>query len=163
VTGTIANDEALLALKIAFLVLLYLFIWMIVRSATRDVRGGSGAPQESIVLSAAEANALRDNHGAGATARLAVVDSPTFPVGRRLTLTGATTVGRGPGSTLRCDDDDFVSSRHALITPAADGVWIEDLGSTNGTYVNGAAVTTSRLLQTGDVIRIGESQFRVEQ
>jgi hypothetical protein len=162
VTGTIANDEALLALKIAFLVLLYLFIWMIVRSATRDVRSSGGAPQESIVLSAAEANALRGNHDGGVTARLAIVSSPTFPVGRQLTLTGATTVGRGPGSTLRCDDDDFVSSRHALITPAADGVWIEDLGSTNGTFVNGAAVTSARLLHAGDLIRIGETQFRVE-
>jgi len=162
VIGTIANDEALLALKIAFLVLLYLFIWMIVRSATRDVRDGGAAPQESIVLSAAEANALRGNHGSGATARLAIVASPTLPVGRQLTLKEATTVGRGPGSALRCDDDDFVSSRHALITPAAEGVWIEDLGSTNGTYVNGAAVTTARLLQAGDVIRIGETQFQVE-
>jgi hypothetical protein len=161
VTGTIANDEALLALKVAFLVLLYLFIWMIVRSATRDVRGEDSAPQESIVLSAAEVNALRGN-GTGATAHLAVVASPTFPVGRTLTLREATTVGRGPGSTLRCDDDDFVSSRHALITPAVEGVWIEDLGSTNGTFVNGAAVTTARLLQAGDMIRIGETQFRVE-
>jgi hypothetical protein len=162
VTGAIANDEALLALKIAFLVLLYLFIWMIVRSATRDVRSGGDAPQESIVLSAAEASALRGNHDGGPTARLAVVASPAFPVGRRVTLTGATTVGRGPGSTLRCDDDDFVSSRHALITPAAEGVWVEDLGSTNGTYVNGAPVTTARLLQAGDVIRVGDTQFRVE-
>jgi len=161
VTAAIAHDEALLALKVAFLVLLYLFIWMIVRSATRDVRGGGSAPQESIVLSAAEANALRGN-GSGPTAQLAVVASPTFPVGRTLTLREATTVGRGPGSTLRCDDDDFVSSRHALITPANEGVWVEDLGSTNGTFVNGAAVTTARLLQAGDVIRIGETQFRVE-
>ena len=161
-TGAIANDEALLALKVGFLVLLYLFIWMIVRSATRDVRGGESAPQESIVLSAAEANALRGENGTAPTARLAVVASPTFPAGRKLTLREATTVGRGPGSTLRCDDDDFVSSRHALITPATEGLWIEDLGSTNGTFVNGAAVTSARLLQAGDTIRIGSTEFRVE-
>jgi len=159
VIGKIATDEALLALKIAFLVLLYVFIWMIVRSATRDVK--TAAPQESIVLSAAEANVLRASQQDGASARLAVISSSSLPVGRELTLTGATTVGRGPGSTLRFDDDDFVSNRHALITPALDGVWVEDLGSTNGTYVNGAPVTTARLLHAGDLIKIGETQFRV--
>ena len=156
---SIGTDEALLGLKIAFLVLLYLFIWMIVRSATRDVRT---APQESIVLSAAEANALRGDLAPGPTGRLAVISSSTLPVGRNLTLSEPTTVGRGPGSALRFDDDDYVSSRHALITPAADGIWVEDLGSTNGTYVNGSPVTSARLLHAGDVIGIGETQFRVE-
>ena len=158
----IATDEALLALKIAFLVLLYLFIWMIVRSATRDVRTAADTAQESIVLSAAEANALRSQQGGGATARLSVVASPTLPVGQPLTFREATTVGRGPGAMLRFDDDDYVSSRHAQITPAADGVWVEDLGSTNGTYVNGSPVTTARLLHAGDLIRIGETEFKVE-
>ncbi len=158
-TGSIGTDEALLALKVAFLVLLYLFIWMIVRSATRDV---AGAPQESIVLSAAEANALRSQSSRGPKARLAVVSSPTLPQGRHLTLTEPTTVGRGPTSGLRLDHDDYVSSRHALITPSDNGVWLEDLGSTNGTFVNGAQVTSSRLLQAGDVIRIGDTQLRVE-
>jgi predicted component of type VI protein secretion system len=160
VSAAIATDEALLALKVAFLGLLYLFIWMIVRSATRDV---SAAPQESIVLSAAEASLLRAQHQQSpAKARLAVVASPTLPQGRHLTLTEATTVGRGPGCGLRLDHDEYVSSRHALITPADNGVWVEDLGSTNGTYVNGAPVTSTRLLQGGDLIRIGETQLRVE-
>ena len=158
-TAAIATDEALLALKIAFLVLLYVFIWMIVRSATRDVRS---VPQESIVLTPAEAGALRAQDLRAPKARLAVVASPTLPHGRHLTLTEPTTVGRGPGSGLRLDDDDYVSSRHALITPADAGVWFEDLGSTNGSFVNGAPVTTARLLQTGDVIRIGDTQLRVE-
>jgi len=159
VTASIATDEALLALKVGFLVLLYLFIWMIVRSATRDVRT---APQESIVLSAAEANALRAQQPRPAKAQLTVVSSPSFPSGRRLTIVEATTVGRGPASALRLDDDDYVSSRHAQITPGDGGVWVEDLGSTNGTFVNGAPVTTARLAGAGDLIRIGETQLRVE-
>lgn len=158
-TGSIAVDEALLALKIGFLVLLYLFIWMIVRSATRDVRA---APQESIVLSAADANALRARHGVGPSARLVVLSSPALAEGRRLTLTEATTVGRGYESGLRLDEDDFVSARHAVITPAENGVWIEDAGSTNGTFVNDAQVSTARLLAIGDVVRIGETRLRVE-
>jgi hypothetical protein len=161
VIPAVAVDEALLVLKIAFLVLLYLFIWMIVRSATRDVRS---APQESIVLSAADAASLRAEHGLTRTpsAHLSVVASPSLPEGRRLTLTEPATVGRGPGSAIRLDEDEYVSSRHALITPADNGVWVEDLGSTNGTYVNGAAVTTSRLLQPGDVVRIGDTQLRID-
>jgi pSer/pThr/pTyr-binding forkhead associated (FHA) protein len=158
VIASIATDEALLVLKIAFLVLLYLFIWMIVRNATRDVRT---APQESIVLSAAEANALRPQRST-AKARLTVVSSPTLPTGRHLTIADATTVGRSPDCGLHLDHDEYVSSRHALLTPAEAGVWIEDLGSTNGTYINGAHVTTARLLQGGDVIRIGETQLRVD-
>ena len=158
-TGSIATDEALLVLKIAFLVLLYLFIWMIVRSATRDVRT---APQESIVLSAADANILRSQHARAVKAHLSVVSSPTLPAGRRLTIVEATTVGRSPDCALHLDDDDYVSSRHALLTPADNGVWVEDLGSTNGTFVNGAQVTTARQLQPGDQIQIGETQLRVE-
>ena len=157
--GSIATDEALLALKIAFLVLLYLFIWMIVRSATRDVRT---APQESIVLSAAEATALRAQQPQTAKATLSVVSSPTLPAGRRLTIAEATTVGRSPDCALHLDHDEYVSSRHALITPVENGVWVEDIGSTNGTYVNGAQVTTARVLHAGDEIRIGETQLRVE-
>ena len=158
--GSIATDEALLVLKIAFLVLLYLFIWMIVRSATRDVRT---APQDSIVLSAAEAGALRAQQPRTAKAHLSVVSSPTLPVGRRLTIVDATTVGRSPGCAVQLDHDEYVSSRHALITPADNGVWVEDLGSTNGTFVDGARVTSSRLLQAGNVIRIGDTQLRVER
>ena len=157
--GSIATDEALLVLKIAFLVLLYFFVWMIVRTATRDVRT---APQESIVLSAAEATALRAQQAPTARATLSVVSSPTLPAGRRLAIVEATTAGRSPDCALHLDHDEYVSSRHALITPADNGVWVEDLGSTNGTYVNGAQVTTARLLQGGDLIRIGETQLRVE-
>jgi pSer/pThr/pTyr-binding forkhead associated (FHA) protein len=159
VIGSIATDEALLVLKVAFLVLLYLFIWMIVRSATRDVRT---APQESIVLSAAEAGVLRSQHAPTAKAHLSVVSSRTLPVGRRLTIAEATTVGRSPDCALHLDHDDYVSSRHALVTPADAGVWVEDLGSTNGTFVNDAQVTTARLLQPGDQIQIGETKLRVE-
>ena len=157
--GSIATDEALLVLKIAFLVLLYLFIWMIVRSATRDVRS---APQESIVLSAAAANALRSQLPRAAQSHLSVVSSPTLPAGKRLTIAQVTTIGRSPDCELRLDHDEYVSSRHAQITPAADGVWLEDLGSTNGTFVNGAQVTSTRLVQAGELIRIGDTQLRVE-
>jgi pSer/pThr/pTyr-binding forkhead associated (FHA) protein len=160
VTGSVAVDTALLALKIGFLVLLYLFIWMIVRSATRDVRA---APQESIVIGAAQAAELRAQHAQEIPpARLAVVASPALATGRLLVLREPLTVGRAPECGLRLERDEFVSSRHARLTPSEEGLFVEDLSSTNGTFVNDAAVTTSRLLQIGDVVKIGETRLKVE-
>ena len=160
-TASIAVDTALLALKIGFLVLLYLFIWMIVRSATRDVRA---APQESIVIGAAHADELRALARAkqAAPGRFRVIASPTLLRGEVLVFQEPVTVGRAPDSGLRLDQDEFASSRHARINPAENGLWIEDLGSTNGTFVNDARVTTSRQLQPGDLVRFGETELRVE-
>ena len=96
-TVALTSDETLLALKIAFLVLLYLFIIVIVRTATKDI---GGAPQESIVLGAADAAKLRAAHGLG-PARFAVL------AGRRLA------VGRDRGE----------GSRRAAAPPTARGAW----------------------------------------
>jgi pSer/pThr/pTyr-binding forkhead associated (FHA) protein len=152
-------DEALLALKVAFLVLLYLFIWLVVRSATRDLRAAPA--QESIILGPGEAEELRAALPQR-TARLLVLSSPTLSQGATVELSAPTTVGRGAENGLRMDGDDFVSSRHAQFEVRPDGLWLEDTGSTNGTFVNGARVTTARQLQTGDVVRIGQTDLRVE-
>jgi hypothetical protein len=160
--GAIDAEEALLALKIAFLVLLYLFIWAVVRSATRDLRT---APQESIVIGAHEADALRARYQPvveSPTARLLVMSSPALEVGSTLEVARQIRLGRGGENTVRLDGDDFVSSRHAMLEPRADGLWVEDIGSTNGTFVNGARVTTARMLLVGDIIRIGQTDIRVE-
>jgi pSer/pThr/pTyr-binding forkhead associated (FHA) protein len=161
VTGSIAVDTALLALKIGFLVLLYLFIWMIVRSATRDVRA---APQESIVIGAAQADELRALARAKPIppGRFRVVASPTLTHGELLVFHEPVVAGRAPDSGLRLDDDEFASSHHARISPADNGLWIEDLGSTNGTFVNDARVTTSRQLLAGDLVKVGQTELRVE-
>jgi pSer/pThr/pTyr-binding forkhead associated (FHA) protein len=152
-------DETLLALKVAFLVLLYLFVWLVVRSATRGL--AEGAPQESIIIPAAEAAALRASL-APQSRKVVVLASPTLPVGTAIELTNTTGVGRGPENAIRLDGDTTVSSRHATLDSRADGLWVEDAGSTNGTFVNGARVTSARLLIAGDVIRIGHTDLRVE-
>lgn len=159
-------EEALLILKVAFLVLLYVFIWVIVRAATRDVRT---APQESIILSAADASALRDEAGIPAPqpvppashGTLHVLAGPALPAGSVVEITGTTTFGRGAECSVTLDDD-FVSSRHARVDARDGALWIEDTGSTNGTFVNGARVTSERQLRAGDVIRIGHTDFRVD-
>jgi hypothetical protein len=162
VIAAIDAEQALLVLKIAFLVLLYLFIWAVVRSATRDLRV---APQESIVLSAQEAGMLRARaEPAPPTPRwqLLVLQSTALQVGGTVEVATPTRIGRGAENAIRLDGDDFVSSRHAVLEPRPDGLWVEDLGSTNGTFVNGARVTSARLLQAGDIVRIGQTDLRVE-
>ena len=154
----LATDETLLILKIAFLVLLYGFILLVVRTATKDL---GGAPQESIVLGAAEAAALRADLGVR-TARFLVVTSPELPQGSTVEVATATVVGRDAGSGIRLGRDEFASARHARIEPRPDGVWIDDLDSTNGTYVNGARLRSARLLRPGDVVRIGETELQVQ-
>jgi FHA domain len=154
----LASDETLLVLKLAFLVLLYGFIILIVRTATKDI---GGAPQESIVLGAADAAALRAQHGLK-PARFAVVAAPGLRAGSTFEVSGSTIVGRDPESGVRLDGDEFASARHARIDPRPDGVWVEDLGSTNGTFVNGGQISSRRLLQPGDVLRVGETELRLE-
>jgi hypothetical protein len=163
----LSTDDTLLLLKLGFLVLLYAFILLIVRTATKDL---GGAPQESIILGAAEAAALRAQVAPAAAAapsapaaRLQVLEGPGVEPGTILEVTTPTVLGRAADSRLPLDGDDFASAQHARVEARSDGIWVEDLGSTNGTFVNGARVDKRRLLQAGDVIRIGQTELRVEQ
>ena len=153
------TDETLLILKISFLVLLYGFIILVVRSATRDL---GGAPQESIVLGHAEADALRREHGLNPV-RFAVVAAPELAPGSSIDVLRSTVLGRDPGSGIRLDGDEFASGRHARIDPRPEGVWVEDLGSTNGTFVNGEALKQGRLLKPGDVLRVGQTELELQR
>jgi len=151
-------DETLLIGKIAFLVLLYVFILFVMRSATK---GMTQAPQESIVLGAAEANALRAEHGLP-PARLLVLASPDLGQGGTIEIAAPTVVGRDSTSGIQLEHDEFASARHARLEPRRDGAWVDDLGSTNGTFVNGKKLERARLAKAGDVIRIGETELQVQ-
>jgi hypothetical protein len=156
---SIAIDEALLALKIGFLVLLYLFIWRIVRSASRDIV----VPSESVVLAPGEAPALTKRRQA-TDGRLVVVKSPTLPPGDDFVLNSAPlTVGRSGENDVELHGDGFASARHARIDARPDGVWLEDLDSTNGTFVNGIKLERPRKLAPGDVVRVGETDLRFDR
>jgi hypothetical protein len=155
-------EETLLVLKVAFLVLLYLFIWRIVRAAARDVR----TSQESMILSPQQAQSLGLVAPAAAAGRgrLVVVASSVLEEGSEVELDAAqVTVGRGANNDLALTDDEFASARHARIEPRRDGVYVEDVGSTNGTFVNGIRLARERKLVPGDVVRIGETDLRYEQ
>jgi len=151
-------ESVLLALKIAFLVLLYLFIWRIVRTASKDMR----LPQESFILrpGALAGGAIGQQIHPG---RLVVIASDVLDRGEEFELdSAALTVGRGGQNDISIEGDEFASARHVRIEPRRDGVWVHDLGSTNGTHVNGLRIDRPRKLVTGDVVRVGETELRFE-
>jgi hypothetical protein len=159
IVGSANVETTLLLLKIAFLVLLYLFIWRIVRSAARDLR----LPQESMILAPHQASALLPQPAARELGRLIVLKSPTLEQGEVVTLDShALRVGRSDDNDLAVDGDEYASSHHARFEPRRDGVYVEDVGSTNGTFVNGIRLTQERRLAPGDVVRIGETDLRFE-
>jgi pSer/pThr/pTyr-binding forkhead associated (FHA) protein len=145
-------EEVLLLLKILFLVLLYLFIWRIVRTLTRS--GGVGSAQDSVMLAPAS------RRPAG---KLVVLGSPALDTGSERLFDSATvTVGRSAENDLPLEQDEFASARHARFEPRVDGVYVEDAGSTNGTFVNGSRIAGPRRLAAGDIVRVGETDLRYE-
>ncbi len=156
--SSVEIEEVLLVLKVAFLVLLYLFIWRIVRTASRDLR----LPQESFVLAPQQQAAPRAQPVD--VSRLTVLRSPALAVGEdHVVDSSPITLGRASQNDLALEADEFASALHARLEPRRDGVWIEDVGSTNGTFVNGVRLTKPQRLSSGDVIRIGETDLRFEE
>jgi pSer/pThr/pTyr-binding forkhead associated (FHA) protein len=155
---SVAVDEVLLILKIAFLVLLYLFIWRIVRTASRDLR----LPQESVIMAPA-VSGVRTSRPEPRSGRLVVVKSSDLEEGLDFELNSAQlTIGRGRQNDIAIATDEYASARHARFEPRQDGVWVQDLGSTNGTFLNGARLEHPRRLTVGDIVRVGETDLRYE-
>lgn len=135
---------ALWAIRLAFLGTLYLFLALVVRALLRDIRAASRDP-------------------AGALGRLVVISSPRLPAtGSVFPLDAVTTLGRGLGSSVVLDDP-FASTRHAILTFRGRGWYVEDLGSTNGTLINGVPVVGALPLGFGDELQIGEIRMRLER
>ena len=156
--SSIAVDEALIVLKVAFIVLLYLFIWRIVRSASKELRSAPVA--ESVILQPTDATSL--GLAPVARAKLVVVKSPALDEGEEIPIDSMPiSVGRGGQNDVALDGDEFASAEHARFEARRDGVWVEDVGSTNGTFVNGARVTTPRRLTKGDIVRVGQTDLKV--
>ncbi len=157
--GSIAVEEALLLLKIAFLVLLYLFIWRIVRTAARDLR----LPQESFVLAPGSIPGLGGDAPHVEAGKIVVVKSPALSEGDEWDLDASPlTFGRSSQNDVELKRDEYASSSHARLEPRRDGVWLEDIGSTNGTYLNGIRLSRPKRLTSGDIVRIGETELRYE-
>jgi hypothetical protein len=155
--------EVLLVLKIAFLVLLYLFVVRVIRTAGREKQEPS---QDSMILTPAAAAAAGLGRGTPTrkSVRLIVRRSPSLDEGAAFALNAAPlTLGRGGQNDLVLEGDEFASSRHARIEVRGDGAWVQDLESTNGTFVNGSRVAGAQRLGAGDVLRVGETDLLVEE
>src|ERR671935_63842 len=147
-----AVDEVLLVLKIAFLVLLYLFIWRIVRTASRDLR----LPQESFILAPSSQPGVHPAPRGPVTGRLVVMKSPDLDEGTDFELDSAQlTIGRGRQNDISIGTDEYASARHARFEPRQDGVWVQDLGSSNDPNTSGMGTTITVALVEDDRVAFG--------
>jgi hypothetical protein len=159
-------DEPLaVALKFGFLAVLYLFLLWVTRSAMKDLsRAGAGtATAEPIEppRPRRRESALPDLR-AGVAPRLEVVAAMGHEPGTTFDVGGGATLGRSDSADIGVDDP-FASSAHARIFERGGFMYLEDMGSTNGTYLNGRQVRTSERLKVADTIRIGDTEYRYQE
>ena len=155
-------------LKFAFLAVLYLFLLWVSRSALKDLRRGAfgGAPRgyEPAAPDATgmhPASSIDVMSGDGDVAPRLVVESvPGLQRGSTYDVSAGATLGRGDVEIQL--EDPFASSRHAQLIRQGAMIVIEDLGSTNGTYLNDELLRGPRPLHAGDRLRIGDSPFTYE-
>jgi cbb3-type cytochrome oxidase subunit 3 len=153
------------ALKFGFLVVLYLFLVWVAWSALRDMRRGERGPARSATAPVdggtsvyAAAASMVDGGNGELEPRLLVERAPGHQSGVAYDIPDAgATLGRGDVEIQI--EDPFASARHAQITRQGYLLVIEDLGSTNGTYLNGEPLRGPRPLHPGDRIKIGDSEF----
>jgi FHA domain len=163
IVASTAVEEVLLALKVAFLVLLYAFIWRIVRTAGQGLRLAQPSFSFRPALAGMPGAPASPAEPAARARRLVVEQSSILDPGSEFELDAAeVTIGRSGQNDVPLEGDEFASARHVRIEPRSDGVWVLDLGSTNGTFVNGERLEAARRLAPGDVVRIGETELRFE-
>jgi hypothetical protein len=165
-------QPASFALKFGFLAVLYVFLLWVAWSVLRDVRrsgqpvdefdgDGRTPPTASDVTSMYAAAALAGEGGVAGEPRLMVERAPGHQSGMAYDLLDSVTLGRGDVEIHL--EDPFASSRHARIWKQGHVVVIEDLGSTNGTYLNDEPLNGPQPLHPGDRIRIGDSEFSYQR
>ena len=152
------TEPIAVGLKFGFLILLYLFLLWVARSALRELR-------KSSVPAPAEGTGLHQIEGGGreasTDAALVVLRGGGLEVGDRLDLFGGLSIGRSPEADVRIEDR-FASQIHARVFSKRGGYRLEDLGSTNGTFLNGEQVNGEVELHDLDQVKIGDTEFRFE-
>ena len=139
-------DVWILLLRLAFVGLLYLFLVQVVLALRRDLRQV----------------AERRAPAAQKLGQFAVIESeqPDLIVGQLIPLQPNTTIGRSPHNTIALDDS-FVSASHALMSWRGKRWWLEDMGSTNGTFANRRQVREPTPVAFGDLVEIGRAKFKL--
>jgi hypothetical protein len=158
------QDPIAVALQFGFLAILYLFLMWVVRSARKDLIGG--ANEDVPMAGGAAAAPARERGGwdlrSGVRPRLTVVAATNFEAGTQFEIGESATMGRAPSSEIPIEDP-FASAAHARIFPRGQFMYIEDMGSTNGTYLNGRQLRRPEQLKVADTIRIGDTEYRYEE
>jgi hypothetical protein len=153
-------DPIEVLLKFAFIAVLYLFLLWVARSALKDLR--RPAPHEGAYIDP-DYDVAADGYAGQvpSSARLVVEQGGGLRVGHAFVVGSGLVIGRADGIEVRIDDS-FASGQHARVFDHDGLVYIEDMRSTNGTYVNGERVDAPAPLHRDDRIRIGDTQFRYE-
>jgi pSer/pThr/pTyr-binding forkhead associated (FHA) protein len=153
-------DLVLDLLKYVFLVVLYIFVARAVRAVFLELRPANARrrPAPSSPPAPAPAPARRSKK---APRKAAVVEGENL-LGKSFDLDGELTIGRGDKCKVVLDDA-YVSQMHARIFPRGDGFVVEDMGSTNGTYLNRRRLTAPAELQRGDRIKIGKTVLEMRK
>jgi hypothetical protein len=155
------NDPIAVLLKFGFLAVLFLFLLWVSRSALRDVAGRRDYALDDTGPSAKPRNGHMDLRS-GVRPILEVVAALGYEPGTQFDLDGGITLGRSPNSEVQIDDP-FASAAHARIFPRGQFMYIEDMGSTNGTFLNGRQLRKPEQLRVADVIRIGDTEYRYQE
>ena len=158
-------DPVAVALKFGFLAVLYVFLFWMARSALKDLRRGMGAAPAAYADDATGMHVASAGLGADGTqgpARLRVETAAGLRAGSAYDISEGAVLGRGEQADIRLEDT-FASSQHVRLAPHGDVMVVEDLGSTNGTYLNEEPLRGPQPLHPGDRIRIGDSQFTFER
>jgi pSer/pThr/pTyr-binding forkhead associated (FHA) protein len=140
-------NESLLVLRIATLAILYLFVLQVVLVARRDLHTAPAAMGQV-------AKAI--------IGHLIVVDSGKSPLtpGSRLDVTTSVTFGRGPTNSIVLDSP-VISTEHTRLYFQNRSLWVEDLKSKNGTFVNERPVVAPVAVRPGDILRVGDVRFKL--
>ena len=160
------SELAVTAIKVLYLALLWLFILSVVSVIRSDLFGRTvptpspvDDPQPQPLEEPAPAKKSRRGKK-GRPHKLTIVQGPQSGLTAGL-ADGVVLIGRGSDCQLILEDD-YVSTRHARVVDGSDGVYVEDLGSTNGTYVNNQRITNPTAIGFADVVRIGRTILRLE-
>jgi hypothetical protein len=145
------------ALKFGFLAVLYLFLLFIARSALKDLRRTVAPAPDATGFHAAQPY----EGPAGDDAWLVAERGGGLEDGERFDLFGGLSIGRSGDADVRIDDR-YASGLHARIYSRGGRHYVEDMNSTNGTLLNDATLHGEAELVEGDVVRIGDTQFRFE-
>ncbi len=153
-------DHGLLeVLRYFLLILLWLFLLYAARMVIVEIRRGQ---LERAAVGGKEEITSLERPPVRRKIHIRVIESPDHQ-GERFSVDDEATIGRSPECTISLPDDEFASAVHARIIHLEDGVYLEDLGSTNGTLLNAAPISGPARLRRGDRFTIGHSIFEVHR